>query len=151
MYSALKWGIDFPQEYSADLLKRQVIVTICEHPDFFLRKLEIGIKGTYGGNRLTKEEYKKKEQDGTLEPDEIKDYSAPGPFSLVEYLEYIWKDGTWGDETFMAALSMQWQLASTVLNAEHLYEVRMRHDRDLAEVDLVVVHCGQNHFVGACK
>ena len=151
LYSALKWGIDFPQEYSADLLKRQVIVTICEHPDFFLRKLEIGIKGTYGGNRLTKEEYKKKEQDGTLEPDEIKDYSAPGPFSLVEYLEYIWKDGTWGDETFVAALSMQWQLASTVLNAEHLYEVRMRHDRDLAEVDLVVVHCGQNHFVGACK
>ena len=151
LYSALKWGIDFPQEYSADLLKRQVIVTICEHPDFFLRKLEIGIKGTYGGNRLTKEEYKKKEQDGTLEPDEIKDYSAPGPFSLVEYLEYIWKDGTWGDETFVAALSIQWQLASTVLNAEHLYEVRMRHDRPLAEVDLVVVHCGQNHYVGACK
>ena len=29
LYSALKWGIDFPQEYSADLLKRQVIVTIC--------------------------------------------------------------------------------------------------------------------------
>ena len=87
LYSALKWGIDFPQEYSADLLKRQVIVTICEHPDFFLRKLEIGIKGTYGGNRLSKAEYKKKEKDGTLQPDEIKDYSAPGPFSLVEYLE----------------------------------------------------------------
>ena len=151
LYSALKWGIDFPQEYSADLLKRQVIVTICEHPDFFLRKLEIGIKGTYGGNRLTKEQYKKKEQEGTLEPDEIKDYSAPGPFSLVEYLEYMWKDGTWGDETFVAALSIQWQLASTVLNAEDLYEVRMRHDRPLAEVDLVVVHCGQNHYVGACK
>ena len=151
LYSALKWGIDFPQEYSADLLMRQVIVTICEHPDFFLRKLEIGIKGTYGGNRLTKEEYKKKEQDGTLEPDEIKDYSAPGPFSLVEYLEYIWKDGTWGDETFVVALSIQWHLASTVLNAEHLYEVRMRHDRPLSDVDLVVVHCGQNHYVGACK
>ena len=103
---------DFPQEYSADLLKRQVIVNICEHPDFFLRKLEIGIKGTCGGNRLTKEEYKKKEQDGTLEPDEIKDYIAPGPFSLVEYLEFIWKDGSWGDETFVAALSMQWLLAS---------------------------------------
>ena len=86
-----------------------------------------------------------------LEPDEIKDYSAPGPFSLVEYLEYMWKDGTWGDETFVAALSIQWQLASTVLNAEDLYEVRMRHDRPLAEVDLVVVHCGQNHYVGACK
>ena len=83
LYSALKWGIDFPQEYSADLLKRQVIVTICEHPDFFLRKLEIGIKGTYGGNRLSKAEYKKKEKDGTLEPDEIKDYSAPGPFPLL--------------------------------------------------------------------
>ena len=143
LYSALKWGIDFPQEYSADLLKRQVIVTICEHQDFFLRKLEIGIKGTYGGNRLTKEQYKKKEQEGTLEPDAIKDYSAPGPFSLVEYLEYMWKDGTWGDETFVAALSIQWQIASTVLNAEDLYEVRMRHDRPLAEVDLVVVHCEQ--------
>ena len=148
LYSALKWGIDFPQEYSADLLKRQVIVTICEHPDFFLRKLEIGIQGTYGGNRLSKEEYKQKEKDGTLEPDKIKDYSAPGPFSLVEYM---WQDGTSGDETFVAALSIQWQLASTVLNAEDLYEVRMRHDRPLEEVDLVVVHCGQNHYVGACK
>ena len=86
-----------------------------------------------------------------MEPDEIKDYSAPGPFSLVEYLEYMWKDGTWGDETFVAALSIQWQLASIVLNAEDLYEVRMRHDRPLAEVDPVVVHCGQNHYVGACK
>ena len=37
LYSALQWGIDFPQEYSADLLKRQVIVTVCEHPDFILR------------------------------------------------------------------------------------------------------------------
>ena len=151
LYSALKWGIDFPQEYSADLLKRQVIVTICEHPDFFLKKLEIGIMGTYGGNRLSKEEYKRKQEEGTLEPDEVQDDIAPGPFSLVEYLEYMWKEGTWGDETFVAALSIQWQLASTVLNAEDLYEVRMRHDRDLAEVDLVVVHCGQNHYVGACK
>ena len=38
LYSALKWGIDFPQEYSADLLKRQVIVTICEHPYFFFEE-----------------------------------------------------------------------------------------------------------------
>ena len=132
-------------------MKRQVIVTICEHPDFFLRKLEIGIQGTYGSNRLSKAEYKQKEKDGTLEPDEIKDYSAPGPFSLVEYLEYIWQDATWGDETFTAALSIMWQLATTVLNAEDLYEVRMRHDRPLGDTDLVVVHCGQNHFVGACK
>ena len=142
LYSALKWGIDFPQEYSADLLKRQVIVTICEHPDFFLRKLEVGIQGTYGGNRLSKAKYKKKEKDGTLEPDEIKDYSAPGPFCLVEYLEYMWQDCTWGDETFTAALSIMWQLATTILNAEDLYEVGMRHDRPLGDVDLVVVHCG---------
>ena len=33
------------------------------------------------GTDCAKAEYKKKEKDGTLEPDEIKDYSAPGPFS----------------------------------------------------------------------
>ena len=56
-----------------------------------------------------------------------------------------------GDETFTAALSIMWQLATTILNAEDLYEIRLRHGRPLGDADLVVVHCGQNHYVGACK
>ena len=151
LYSAIKWGCDFPQEYSSDLMKRQIIVTMCQEPDFFLKYLYDGIAGEYGGVRLTKEEYEQKKKDKDLSADQIHDYSAPGPFSFCEWLEYIWQDGTWGDEPIITALSLQWQLCTTVLNAEKLYEVRMRHDRPLEEVDLVVVHCGRNHYVGACK
>ena len=151
LYSAVKWGCDFPQEYSSDMMKRQLIVTMCENPDFFLQYLYDGIAGEYGGVRLSKEKYEQKRKDNELTPDQIHDYSAPGPFSFCEWLEYIWQDGTWGDESVITALSLQWQLCTTVLNAEKLYEVRMRHDRPLEDVDLVVVHCGRNHYVGACK
>ena len=61
------------------------------------------------------------------------------------------KRGLGGDESIITALSLQWQLCTTVLNAEKLYEVRLRHDRPLEDVDLVVIHCGRNHYVGACK
>ena len=151
LYSAIKWGCDFPQEYSSDLMKRQIIATMCEEPDFFLKYLYDGIAGEYGGIRLSKEEYAQRKKDGKLTADNIHDASAPGPFSFCEWMEYIWQDGTWGDEPIITAMSLQWQLCTTVLNAEKLFEVRLRHDRPLEDVDLVVVHCGGNHYVGACK
>ena len=151
LYSAIKWGCDLPQEYSSDLMKRQIIATMCEEPDFFLKYLYDGIAGEYGGIRLSKEEYAQRKKDGKLTPDNIHDASSPGPFSFCEWMEYIWQEGTWGDESIITAISLQWQLCTIVLNAEKLYEVRLRHDRPLEDVDLVVVHCGRNHYVGACK
>ena len=45
----------------------------------------------------------------------------------------------------------QWQLTITVVHGESLRESRVRHNRPLDEVDLVLVYCGNNHYVGASK
>ena len=42
-----------------------------------------------------------------------------------------------------------WQIAITIVYAETLVEQRFRHDRDLGDVDLVLIFCGGNHYCGA--
>ena len=61
------------------------------------------------------------------------------------------------------AMSMRWQITITVVHAgsseedeygqkkDPLRESRVRHNRPLEEVDLVLVYCGNNHYVGASK
>ena len=162
LFSACKWGADFPLEYVNTLFRRDLICFIAEHPAFFYDLFELHIKGVYGGIRLSKEEYTQKMKDKTITPSEEYEYNHPGPFSFKEYLEYVLLDTTWGDELLIVAMSMRWQITITVVHAgsseedeygqkkDPLRESRVRHNRPLEEVDLVLVYCGNNH-VGASK
>ena len=76
MYHAIAWGIDFPQEYTFQMLKRQVIFWMAENADYCLDELGITIAGNYGG---TKEES-----------------NEPGPFSYLSFLRYHLQDSAWG-------------------------------------------------------
>ena len=109
------------------------------------------IKGCYGGIRLSREEYEQKKKAKTLTKSEEEKYHYPGPFSFKEYLEYILQDTTWGEELLIVAMSQRWQITITVVHGESLRESRVRHNRPLDEVDLVLVYCGNNHYVGASK
>ena len=161
LFSACKWGADFPAEYVNPLMRRDLVCFIAEHAAFFYELFELHIKGVYGGLRLSKEEYEQKRKDKTITPSEEYEYHHPGPFSFKEYLEYILLDGTWGDEIMIVAMSLRWQIAITVVHAgvdhedpekkDPLRESRVRHNRPLEEVDLVLVYCGHNHYVGASK
>ena len=161
LFSACKWGADFPAEYVNPLMRRDLICFIAEHAAFFYELFELHIKGVYGGLRLSKEEYEQKKKDKTITPSEEYEYHHPGPFSFKEYLEYMLLEGTWGDELMIVAMSLRWQIAITVVHAgvdhedpekkDPLRESRVRHNRPLEEVDLVLVYCGQNHYVGASK
>ena len=161
LFSACKWGADFPVEYVNPLMRRDLVCFIAEHAAFFYELFEPHIKGVYGGLRLSKEEYEQKRKDKTITPSEEYEYHHPGPFSFKEYLEYILLDGTWGDELLIVAMSLRWQIAITVVHAgvddedpekkDPLRESRVRHNRPLEEVDLVLVYCGHNHYVGASK
>ena len=101
LFSACKWGADFPVEYVNTLFRRDLVCFIAENPDFFFPVMEDHIKGCYGGIRLSKEEYQQKKKDKTLTKDEEEEYYYPGPFSFKEYLEYILKDTTWGEELLL--------------------------------------------------
>lgn len=70
-----------------------------------------------------------------------------GPFSIKSYLEYIVKDGVWGDSIMIYLIASMWGLRVTVLAADTCREERFRHDWDLKNVDIGLlfngsVYCG---------
>ena len=58
---------------------------------------------------------------------------------------------TWGDQTTILLLSMMWQLPITVLYGEELTQVPIRHDKDITDVELLLVFVGRSHYLGTCK
>ena len=100
-----------------------------EKADYCLEELGDTVQGNYGGTKET--------------PDE------PGPFSYLGYLRHHLQDSSWGDEIIIAALGRMWQLTVTIFMADSMIERRMRHNRNLADVDLCVVYCGRSHYCAA--
>ena len=79
----------YPAEYQYQMLKRQMVLTATEHPEFFFKALNFHIRSQYGIDRLTPEEYAQKVADKTITKQELDDQDSPGPFSFVGYLEYM--------------------------------------------------------------
>ena len=96
-WSSVLEQILYPAEYQYMMLKRQMVLTVTEHPEFFFNALGFHIKSQYGIERLTPEEYSKKVEDNTITQQELADQDSPGPFSFVGYLEYLLEPKTWGD------------------------------------------------------
>ena len=99
------------------------------------------IRGNYGHLRLTKQQYEKKCADNTLTDVEQEDYLAPGPFGYASYLCALLDPGFWGDEICLVGISMIWQVGITVLDADTLHTLRIRHSNTLHIPDIVLVHC----------
>lgn len=151
LFNALRAGTDLPQDYVTILFKRQIVVLMCQHADFILPLITQALLGTYGHERLSREEYLQKTKDGTITAVQTEEYQLPGPFSYITYMEHLLKDNSWGDEIVLTIVSFLWQLCITCVTAESLLEHRIRHDRPLEQADLVVVYCGQSHYIGAGK
>ena len=151
LYHAIRHGIDLPQECVFQLLKRQIIVWLAQNAKFAYEFFYPTIQLVYGCERLSKEEYQALKDSGKLTKKQEIDQSMPGPFSYLTYLKHQLRDDTWADEIMVCVMSMMWQITITVVHAESLFEHRIRHDRYLRDVDLVLVFCGNCHYVGACK
>ena len=151
LFSSMRWATDMPLEYVIPLFRRDIVMFLVENADFFYPMLEVTIRGTYGGKRLTREAYLQKTKDGTITPVEEMEYNYPGPFSYASYLKYMLLESSWGDEVILCVVSMMWQLKITVLHAESLHETRIRHNVPLEEADMVVVYCSGAHYIGAGK
>ncbi|MCG8624509.1 MAG: hypothetical protein MJE68_21260, partial [Proteobacteria bacterium] len=107
----------------------------------------------YGHKRISKEEYlqRSKSEDNPLTEQEVVKYQKPGPFSFHSWLCSIIEPSFWGDTAMIHLFSMMWQVGITVLGAEDLSLTKIRHAKELAETDLVLVYAGRSHYLGACK
>ena len=122
-----------------------------QHHKFCFDILEKLIRFEYGHPRLTSQQYIKGMEKGTLTEGQISDYQMPGPFSFVTYLRYIIEPSSWGDQGLLTILSMMWQLTVTIVNAEDLSQIKIRHRRSLEDTHLVVVLAQRCHYLGTCK
>ena len=143
--------MDLPQEYVPMLMKRQIIVFMAQNANVCSEIFNPTIQGTYGEPRMDPEQYDSLKKANALSPKQIEKQELPGPFSYLGYLKYQLKEGSWGDEIIVAAMSMMWQIPVTIVYAETLTEHRIRHNRLIGKVDMVVVFCGGCHYVGASE
>ena len=135
----------YPAEYQYMMLKRQMVLTVTEHPEH----QGFHIKSQYGIERLTPEQYSKKLEDNTITQQELADQDSPGPFSFVGYLEYLLEPKTWGDHGTVLILSLMWQVKVTIITAETQRQQRFCHDSSLKDAEFVLVFCSGNHYVPA--
>ena len=151
LFSSLRRVISAPFQYRNIHLRRQLVVTLANHKEFFFNLLKEHIRGTYGFPRLSDEEYQQKYDDGLLTDQEVQDHNCPGPFSFHSYLSALLNPEMWGDEQVLCLCSVMWQIGLTVISAETFTQIRFRHRSSLERADGVLVMCQGQHYVPACK
>ena len=151
MFLSLRRIISAPFEYRNIHLRRQLVITLANHKEFFFNLLKEHIQGAYGFPRLSVEEYQQKYDEGLLTDQEVQDHNCPGPFSFHSYLSALLNPEMWGDEQVLCLCSMMWQIGLTVVSAETFTQIRFRHRSSLERADGVLVMCQGQHYVPACK
>ena len=73
------------------------------------------------------------------------------PQSVCSYLQEILQPNFWADEIVLRVLSLLFHLTITVIWAESGTQTRVRHDRDLANVDIVLLLTQSGHYSPAGK
>ena len=151
MFASIRRGMEVPEEYRNNHLRFQLAYFMVKNHAFCSDLLQNVIRFEYGHHRLSKKEYLKGMKEGTLTEAQIADYQVPGPFSFIGYLKYILEGSTWGDQGLLTLISMMWQVTITIVNAEDLSQIKIRHQRPLDQVNLVVVLAQRCHYLGTCK
>ena len=151
LFASIRRGIAAHEEYRNNHLRYQLVYFLCQHADFMVNVLDLHLSANYGMDRLSKEDFKKAEEEGTLTKEQREAQTLPGPFSYVEYLENLLNESFWGDHGVLLSLSMMWQVTITSLTAETYEEHSVRHKRRLPYPDLLVVWAGESHYLGTCK
>ena len=156
-------GLDVPEEYRASHLRYQFGYFCVQEHAFCFNRLKLAIQAEYGHPRLSREEYLRRStsEEDPLTNQEIQDYQKPGPFTFVQYLKYMMEDSSWGDEGIITLIGMMWNVTITVIlvsskspkkDKPHQFrQLKLRHDRQLEDVDLVLIYAGESHYLGACK
>ena len=147
LFASVGRCIDSPAEYTNTHLRRQIVMCLIEHKDFFWPLLKEHLRGNCGHVRLSKEEYERKTRDKTITDIEREDYLCPRPFCFISYLESLSKPSFWGEEIMIILLSMMWQVGVTILKGETLHNIKFRHQQRISKSDILLVHCSGKHYV----
>ena len=73
------------------------------------------------------------------------------PISYKQYLQFMLKSTTWGEDVVIYAISDLFKIKITSINASRLDEFRCRHNQTLRTVDTVLIFNGSNHYSFASK
>ena len=128
MFNAVLEEINFESEedekcYTAERLRRQVIAFFCLKKNILTDWIGEQIRNIYGWCD--------------------KDSEEPGSFSIKSYLKYMLENGVWGDFIVLTLISTMWGVRITVLRGDSCSEVRIRHNCDLVDSDVVILFNGR--------
>ena len=73
------------------------------------------------------------------------------PISYKQYLQYMLKSTTWGEDVMIYGISDLLKIKITTINANRLDEFRCRHNQPLAAADAILIFNGMNHYSFASK
>ena len=90
LFSSLRRIISAPFEYRNIHLRRQLVVTLANHKEFFFNLLKEHIRGTYGFPRLSEEEYQQKYDDGLLTDRKYRTTTALAPSVFTHICPPFW-------------------------------------------------------------
>ena len=150
LFSAIRRAIDVPLEYQNVHLRRQLVMLLANHHEFFIPLLKPSLMATYGHVRMD-QDIDQRYNAGQLSQAEIDDQNCPGPFRFLGYMRALPQDGFWGDEICLTLTSMMFQISITVLDAETFLQTKVHHDAILSMADVALVHCQGHHYVPVCK
>lgn len=68
------------------------------------------------------------------------------PYTMKSYFQEMVKDKVWCDSVMLILLSSMWSAKITLLRSDCCREIRMRHDKELAKADFVVVFNCSEHM-----
>ena len=151
MFNSIRRAIDVPFEYQNIHLRRQIVMTLANHCNFFMPLLKNSIMATYGHHRMEEDVFIQRCAAGELSQQQIDDQECPGPYSFYRYLMALLGDGFWGDEIVLTIVSMMFQCGITVLNADNFLQTKIWHNTPLKDADIILVHCQGRHYVPVCK
>ena len=81
LFASIRRGIAAPEEYRNNHLRYQLVYFLCQHADFMVNVLDLHLSANYGMDRLSKEDFKKAEEEGSLTKEQREAQTLPGPFS----------------------------------------------------------------------
>ena len=68
------------------------------------------------------------------------------PISYKQYLKFMLKSTTWGEDVIIYAISDLLKIKITSINASRLDEFRCRYNQPLSAVDAILIFNGSNHY-----
>ena len=117
-----------PVEYTNQHMSREVVLHLVTHMANYEQDLTPLIRGIYGaGDPLTT------------------------PQSICSYLQDLLQTNFWADEIVLKVLSINFRLTITVIWGDTRREERVRHNRELSEVDIILVLTRRGHYSPAGK